>query len=791
MWPMPPEKHCAGKITTSMALAWHPPLHARRPLDARRVAMAQRHSRLRAPRPAMIALVLAALGTLTHAHDARAQAAPAQTGAPPAATPTATSEESIGFSADTVSFDNAADIVRASGNVELDREAWRLRADQVEWNRTTGRVVASGNVALTSPQGDIAYGDTVELTDTLRDGVVANLLVVFDNGGRLAAQQGERLANGDLSLDRAAYSPCAVEGADGCPRDPSWQVRAARVYYDRARDRVRYEGARIELFGLPLIPLPGLSHPAVGQAGSGFLVPDIRLDRVNGLELALPYYLRIGPNSDATLTAHLYTGAAPMAEAHLRGLTANGAWETRAYATYSQRLALGGGTTGGQNAFRGYIEGNAGFQFDPRWSFSASGRFTTDRTFLRRYDISRDDRLRSTFTLARNGGSSYLTIAGWAVQTVRAGDVQGQQAIALPAIDFRQRLDDPLFGGRVILQGNTLALTRTDGQDTQRLFASAQWDWRRLLPAGQIVQLTGYARGDVYHTQSVDATPIPSYRGIPGWQVRGIGAAAMDVLWPLVGRLGDGEQRLTPRVQLVAALPVDNIDLPNEDSRAFELESSNIFELNRFPGYDRFEDNVRLTYGVEWAFERPGFALTTEIGQSYRLNNQPSLFADGTGLTSRTSDVVGRTTVALRNVLRLTHRFRLDKDTAAVRRNEIDLTVGSRRTYALIGYSRLNRNIAALGEDLRDREEVRVGGRVQVARYWSVFGSAIVDLTDSAEDPLSQADGFTPIRHRLGISYDDDCLTIGFTWRRNYQDAGDARRGNTFLLRLAFRNLGV
>ncbi|MCU0729443.1 MAG: LPS-assembly protein LptD, partial [Sphingopyxis sp.] len=128
------------------------------------MAKAQRRLHLRAPRPAMIALALAALGALTHAQDARAQAAQAQTGAPPAAS----SAESIGFAADTVSFDNAADIVRASGNVELEREAWRLRADQVEWNRATGRVVATGNVALTSPQGDIAYGDTVELTDTLR-----------------------------------------------------------------------------------------------------------------------------------------------------------------------------------------------------------------------------------------------------------------------------------------------------------------------------------------------------------------------------------------------------------------------------------------------------------------------------------------------------------------------------------------------------------------------------------------------------------------------------------------------
>jgi LPS-assembly protein len=244
-------------------------------------------------------------------------------------------------------------------------------------------------------------------------------------------------------------------------------------------------------------------------------------------------------------------------------------------------------------------------------------------------------------------------------------------------------------------------------------------------------------------------------------------------------------------VQIVATSPVDNVDIPNEDSRAFELDDGNIFSLNRFPGYDRYEDNTRITYGVEWNYDRPGLRIVASLAQSYRLDDKPSLFPNGTGLTSRASDIVGRTTIAYRDFIRLTHQFRLDKDTAAVRRNEVDATIGSRQTYALIGYSRLNRDISTLGEDLRDREEVRVGGRVQFARYWSLFGSAIVDLTDSSDDPLNTSDGFTPIRHRLGLTYEDDCLTIGVTWRRDYRDTGDARSGNTFLLRLAFRNLGV
>lgn len=678
----------------------------------------------------------------------------------------------------------------AEGNVEMNRDTIAMRANKVTWNRKTGEVVAEGDVAIRNPEGDTAYGDRIALTDSLRDGVVENLLVVFDNGSRLASVRGKRFDNGNIELEDAAYTPCPVEDETGCPKNPSWQIRAVRVTYDRAKDKVRYKGARVEVFGLPLIPLPGLSHPASDNAGSGLLVPDIGIDRTNGLEFSIPYYLRFAPDRDATITPHIYTNAAPMLEGEFRALTDIGAFRIKGYATYSSLVPLTGPVTNQRDDFRGYIESAGRFQLSPRWSLTYSGRLTTDRTFMRRYDISLDDRLRSTFEVERIGGQSYLSIAGWATQTLRAGDVQGQQPIALPIIDYRQRLADPLFGGQFEFELNTLAITRTAGQDTQRAFAGARWDLRGLTGLGQEVTLTALVRGDVYHSDQNLLTPIPDYRGKSGWQARGIAAVAADMRWPFVGELLGGTQTLTPRVQIVATPPIKNVDIPNEDARAFDLEDGNLFAINRFNGYDRFEDGARITYGVEWNYSRPGFRISSSIGQSYRLSEKPTLFPDGTGLTDRTSDIVGRTTIAYKDFLRLTHRFRLDKDDLAIRRNEFDATIGGRSTYAVIGYSRLNRDITLLGEDLQDREELRAGGRVAVTKQWSVFGSAIVDLTSKADDPLSTSNGFEPIRHRLGISYDDECLSIALTWRRDYIDTGDARRGNSFAIRVAFRNLG-
>jgi LPS-assembly protein len=701
------------------------------------------------------------------------------------------SSEQIAFSADKLDYETATETVTASGNVIASRDGYTLRADTIIWDRRSGKVTASGNIRSVGPEGDVAYGDSIEVTDSLRDGIIENLLLVLKDGSRLAANKGTRKNDGSLMLEGAAYTACAVERADGCPKEPSWQVKAVKVFYDPVKKRVRYNGARIELFGLPVIPLPGLSHPAETAAGSGFVVPKIGFSRNNGLEIEQGYYWRLSSNRDLLLSGHVFSDVAPMAQARYRAWEDKGAFQITGYATYSNRVPTAGGPAVGSDRFRGYLEGSGKFQFTPNWSASSSIRLATDRTFLRRYDISRDDRLRNNINVERIGANSYLAFNGWGVQTLRSGDSQGLQPIALPEIDYRLRLDDPILGGKVQVQANSLLIGRTAGQDTQRAFASARWDLRTLTGLGQEVSFTLLSRGDVYHSDENLTTVTPIYRGKSGWQGRGIAAAAADLRWPFIGKAFGGTQILTPRVQLVAAYTTSNLRMPNEDARAVDLEDSNLFALNRFPGYDRIEDNARITYGLDWSVKGRETTFDFTVGQSYRLSNKATIFPDGTGLSDKVSDIVGRSELRWRDFVKLTHRFRLDKDNFAIRRNEVDATIGSRSTYVQLGYLRLNRDIGANIEDLADREEIRLAGRLRLARYWSLFGSTIIDLTDQAEDPLSVADGYEPIRHRLGVAYDDDCLSLALTWRRDYQPTGDARRGNSFLFRLAFRNLGV
>ncbi len=713
----------------------------------------------------------------------------------PSNSPTADAEP-VAFQADRAEYDDRTQILTATGSVFLQRQDQSVRADTVTWNRQTGKILATGNVRMVDKDGNQLFTNQVELTDQFDVGAMQSMLLALREGGRLAADSGTRDAAGRVTLEHAAYTGCAVVNPRGCDVKPSWRIDARRVLYDPNHKLMRFYGARLILFGIKLPALPvTVSIASDGRAIGGLLIPNVRLSAANGVELEDAYYQRFGDNKDVTATAYVYSKVAPMAEVEWRQLTATGAYQISGYATSSSRIPVGSTVIGtgadAQTKFRGYLDANGQFQLSPQWDINFSGRVTTDRTFLARYSISNDDELRSTVKVEHIDPDSYFAIAGWAFQTLRTGESQGLVPIALPEIDYRRRIADPLLGGVITLQANSLAITRSAGQDTQRAFVDARWDLHRITALGQVVTLTALAQGGAYHSSNNYLTATTVYQGLPGWQARGSVTAAVDVTWPFVGAALGGTQVISPHVQLVATPPTPHLSIPNEDSRAVELEDDNLFALNRFPGYDRIEDGARVTYGFDYQLDRPGLRATANLGQSYRFTDNDTPLPPGTGLTNRFSDYVGRVELRYRDFLTFTERFRIDHSTFAVHRNEVDATIGSESTYFELGYLRLNRQTALSLEDLADSNELRAAGRVAVGPYWSVFGSGVFDLSQNNLLPGQPTSPFQPLRTRIGVSYKSDCLELDFTYRRDYITIGDAVQGTSFMLHLSLKHLGL
>ena len=146
-------------------------------------------------------------------------------------------------------------------------------------------------------------------------------------------------------------------------------------------------------------------------------------------------------------------------------------------------------------------------------------RYATDRTFLRRYDICRDDRLRSMVDAERIDRRQLhldrrLGHPGPARRPTCQASCRSPCRRSTPAGGSPIRCSAARSSCRPTASPSSAPKART----RQRAFASARWDLRSITALGQELTLTAFARGDVYHSDENALTADVIYRGEAGWQ---------------------------------------------------------------------------------------------------------------------------------------------------------------------------------------------------------------------------------------------------------------------------------
>ena len=279
------------------------------------------------------------------------------------------------------------------------------------------------------------------------------------------------------------------------------------------------------------------------------------------------------------------------------------------------------------------------------------------------------------------------------------------------------------------------------GTDSRR--ATAQLDWRRAFTLSNGIRLEPFleGRGDVFDVSDVSATDRDSHV-IP----RGTGSLGVDASWPFVRREGDTTIVLEPIAQL-AISPNASLDprIPVEDSLPLLFDDTNLFETDKFAGYDLYEGGARLNVGgrvrIDWANGRNFSAL---LGRSFHTNGD-GLFPPGSGLDSNSSDWVGEVEATPLNGLRLYTRARMDGQTFAVNRIEAGADVAVRWGKGYFRYLRDDFDPVIDGK----LEDFEGAGEVYLTKHWGVSFDGVRDLQ-----------GGVWRRRDVGVIYKDECLRL-------------------------------
>jgi LPS-assembly protein len=217
------------------------------------------------------------------------------------------------------------------------------------------------------------------------------------------------------------------------------------------------------------------------------------------------------------------------------------------------------------------------------------------------------------------------------------------------------------------------------------------------------------------------------------------------------------------------------------------FDTSNLFSVDKFSGYDRVEGGGRANAGVQATtqFDRGG-SITAVFGQSYQLFGLNSFAvqdvtntAVDSGLQTPKSDYVASLSYSPNRTYTFTTRARFDQATGDTQRLEVEARANFDRwsVSVLYGDYAPQPDIGYLTR----REGVLVNGSVKIASNWVATGAARWDLV---ANQINQ--------YVVGAGYVDDCFVLAANYVTSFSYATPTSPpilGHAFMLQLGLRTL--
>ncbi len=682
--------------------------------------------------------------------------------------------------ADELQYDQDLGVIVAKGHVELSQKDQILLADTVTYNQRTDTVTASGNVSIMQPTGDVAFADYMELHNDMRDGFIKDVRLLLSDRSRLAGNTARRAAGTRTEVRRAIYSPCELCAQDPT-HPPTWQIKAEQAVDDKQLQIIEYRDAIMEIDGFPIFYTPYMSHPEPSvKRASGFLAPTIGSDPSNGFRVGIPYYWVIGPDKDATIRPLFTTEGGEQLNVQYRQRFGNGTLRTDSSVTVGStsvnpRLV---DVNAANNSVRGHFIVDGIWDLNDRWRTGISAEGTSDQTYLARYHFPYTSNYVTQHVYAENfGTASYGNISAYGFQNLNPTYSIANQPVVLPIASYTLTTPADALGGRWDISGSALNLMGRNGFKERRLSAGTNWRLPFYGPLGDRYDFNASLRADEYDSDFTVAAGYP--QNTTAIAARIFPQMSLNWRYPWI-RPGEKVTALIEPIASAVAAPNGGnpASIPNEDAQSFEFDETDLFQANRFPGYDRVDGGIRVDYGIHAGLYNPtaGNAQIL-IGQSYRVRRE-SAFPLGAGLDNRRSDVVGRVIVSPGRLFNFFYRARVDGQDLAMRRQEVGLSGG----------------LASLNGGVSFITASAIPGIPSVLPTKEISESLSFSLSPNWKGTVSNtqnlANGSSSVSSRLQLTYLDDCLSVTGTISQSGITFGDVRSGESFVLTFVFRNLG-
>lgn len=662
--------------------------------------------------------------------------------------------------ADLLRYDANSGALTARGNVKVFHEGRILSAPIILYDAQSDRLSLPEGFTL-SDQTSVIQGREATIDANLETAIILGARALIQERLTIEADKITRRADGTSQFEAIIASTCTT-----CAERPVpfWQIRAARIIHDPQARRLHYENAQLDIVGIPIPFPPRFSTPEPGVArATGFLAPSLISNTRLGIGGKIPYYRVLDAYSDITLTPFVTSKGGPVLEAEYRRRTKNGGYSIDGAVAFGDALS--------DESVNGFIVSEGGFflkrsyVLDFEINLSSDFDQATETGFMETYGYSNNDRLPNFIRLSRTKTDSYFEISTGFTQSFRTTDTTAEIPVILPHAYFREKHARRFLGGAVEYSAFATGLSLGNSEYYSRLGGVLHWQNSWITQNGIVISADAQLIGNAYigaGTNTLSVAPV----------------TAIEVRYPLALTTQNAQHVLEPIVQLVWSrdkpfgTPIENVDA--NDSTTAEFEETNLFSLNRFPGYDEIEAGLRANVGLRYLrYAKSGWELGVTVGRVFRSANLGQFnTTNANGLSQRNSDYVAAVSLALPDRLEITSRLLFSTD-FKISKNELELSYTADRFSGEIRYVFLNDILGTA----QQQHEIGLLAQYRLDNDWAL-------AVDWRENLVTNQ----TIDGTIGLIYENECARLQFSLSVEYDSNG--QRETEFGLQLSLLGFG-
>lgn len=498
-----------------------------------------------------------------------------------------------------------------SGDVELYQGMRRLRCDLMRYSEEKAYSEVTGTIQVREPGmlllSEEAIFDNMNKTSSFsQTEYVLHAQQAHGKAGKIAINAADN--QGYLTLLDASFTVCP-------PTAELWSFDARRIELDHEKGWGKMYSAWFEVGNMPVIYIPYIDFPIDDRRKTGLLWPSISSGDSGGIDIALPYYFNLAPESDLTYIPRYQSG-----HGTLHGI------ETRYKHKYSE-WSLGGTYLDNDKRVGDLsVKGNPGLdgkrwmgfiqeegRFNANWTTTIDYQAVGDINYFRDWGTTGFD-IQKTLNIRR-----YATISFADDDWKASGTIIDYQALEfdlltnetlmeeyrrLPMVDVFYRHSQDNFKYNPIFFGQYVFFDHEQKTRGHRLHLEPGVILPMRWQAGEIVSTFRVKHNEFSLNESNNPDEVIQpgmvYQGnhnvdIPALQVnnklffeRDINIGSHDLV-----------QTLTPRIFYYYADYEDQSHLPNFDTAETAFSYQQLFRDNRFGSYDRIADANQASWALE------------------------------------------------------------------------------------------------------------------------------------------------------------------------------------------------